>query len=185
MSGVPPASARCSNRFAGRTPVPAARAALLDRLRADAPEALIEAAGPVIGLRDVAEIAARATALVEDSATPPIPAAQARLIDDLLSLAGPAPQALERLRALARDLPAIAPAVEQFATRLAALEALGIATADLPSRRATAQHAEYYDGFVFSFHAAEPDLPPVASGGRYDALTAVLGQGRSIPASVA
>ena len=32
------------------------------------------------------------------------------------------------------------------------------------------------------FHAADPALPPVASGGRYDALTAVLGQGRSIPA---
>ena len=41
---------------------------------------------------------------------------------------------------------------------------------------------EYYDGFVFSFTAAPADLPPVASGGRYDALTSVLGQGRSIPA---
>jgi ATP phosphoribosyltransferase regulatory subunit len=42
---------------------------------------------------------------------------------------------------------------------------------------------EYYDGFVFGFFApARPDLPPVASGGRYDALTRVLGQGRSIPA---
>ncbi|MGB4826882.1 MAG: ATP phosphoribosyltransferase regulatory subunit, partial [Paracoccaceae bacterium] len=40
---------------------------------------------------------------------------------------------------------------------------------------------EYYDGFVFSFHGPA-DLPPVASGGRYDALTAVLGAGRSIPA---
>jgi ATP phosphoribosyltransferase regulatory subunit len=38
---------------------------------------------------------------------------------------------------------------------------------------------EYYDGFVFSFVAGEEI---VASGGRYDALTAVLGQGRSIPA---
>ncbi|MFN4192852.1 MAG: ATP phosphoribosyltransferase regulatory subunit, partial [Tabrizicola sp.] len=27
-----------------------------------------------------------------------------------------------------------------------------------------------------------PDLPPVASGGRYDALTAVLGAGAFIPA---
>ncbi|MFN6979767.1 MAG: ATP phosphoribosyltransferase regulatory subunit, partial [Gemmobacter sp.] len=34
----------------------------------------------------------------------------------------------------------------------------------------------------FSFHADQPGLPPVASGGRYDALTAVLGRGRSIPA---
>ena len=43
---------------------------------------------------------------------------------------------------------------------------------------------EYYDGFVFSFHAADPALPPVASGGRYDALAAHLGQGggQSIPA---
>ncbi|HHI69692.1 MAG TPA: ATP phosphoribosyltransferase regulatory subunit, partial [Rhodobacteraceae bacterium] len=42
---------------------------------------------------------------------------------------------------------------------------------------------EYYDGFVFGFYAeTRPDLPAVASGGRYDALTSVLGQGRSIPA---
>jgi ATP phosphoribosyltransferase regulatory subunit len=31
---------------------------------------------------------------------------------------------------------------------------------------------EYYDGFVFGFLApSRPDLPPVATGGRYDALT--------------
>ena len=42
---------------------------------------------------------------------------------------------------------------------------------------------EYYDGFVFGFYAeSRPDLPAIASGGRYDALTRVLGQGRSIPA---
>ena len=37
---------------------------------------------------------------------------------------------------------------------------------------------EYYDGMTFSFAApGRLDWPPVASGGRYDALTAVLGQG--------
>jgi ATP phosphoribosyltransferase regulatory subunit len=42
---------------------------------------------------------------------------------------------------------------------------------------------EYYDGFVFSFVARfSGSEEVVASGGRYDALTAVLGQGRSIPA---
>jgi ATP phosphoribosyltransferase regulatory subunit len=42
---------------------------------------------------------------------------------------------------------------------------------------------EYYDGFVFGFYAeARPDLPPVASGGRYDALTRCWGRGASIPA---
>jgi len=42
---------------------------------------------------------------------------------------------------------------------------------------------EYYDGFVFGFYAeGRSDLPPVATGGRYDALTRVLGQGAEIPA---
>ena len=42
---------------------------------------------------------------------------------------------------------------------------------------------EYYDGFVFGFTAAARlDLPPLATGGRYDALTRVLGQGVSAPA---
>ncbi len=42
---------------------------------------------------------------------------------------------------------------------------------------------EYYDGFVFGFYVeGRPDLPPVATGGRYDALTRVLGGGREIPA---
>jgi ATP phosphoribosyltransferase regulatory subunit len=171
------------DRFAGRAPVSPARAALLGHLRSDAPEALIEAAGPFIGLRDTAEIAARATALVEDAATPPIPTAQADLLDSLLQLSAPAPQALARLRALAADLPVLAPAVDRFAARLDALAALGIDVSDLPFAASHGRTTlEYYDGFVFSFHAADPSLPPVASGGRYDALTAVLGQGRAIPA---
>ena len=41
---------------------------------------------------------------------------------------------------------------------------------------------EYYDGFVFGFYADQAGWPAVASGGRYDALTRVLGQGRDVPA---
>ena len=37
--------------------------------------------------------------------------------------------------------------------------------------------------FVFGFYAERrPDLPPLATGGRYDALTRQLGQGSEIPA---
>ena len=44
------------------------------------------------------------------------------------------------------------------------------------------QTMEYYDGFTFTFQADRAGWPPVASGGRYDALTRVLGRGREIPA---
>ena len=171
------------DRFAGRAPVPEARARLLERLASDTPEALIAAAGTFTGLRGTDEIAARATALIEDAATAPIAAPEAALLYDLLSLQAPARAALAHLRGITPMLPAIAPAVDRFAARLDALDARGIDTVALPFEASHGRTSlEYYDGFVFSFHAADAALPPVASGGRYDALTAVLGQGRSIPA---
>ena len=40
---------------------------------------------------------------------------------------------------------------------------------------------EYYNGFVFGFTPENrPDLPQIAQGGRYDALTSALG--RAMPA---
>ena len=170
------------DRFAGRAPVPAARAALLQRLASDAPEALIAAAGPLVGLRSAEDIAARAEALLEDAKAPPIAAPEAALLYDLLALEAPSRAALAHLRGIAPLLPAITPAVDRFAARLDALDARGIATDSLPFEASHGRTTlEYYDGFVFSLHAPG-DLPPVASGGRYDALTAVLGAGRSIPA---
>jgi ATP phosphoribosyltransferase regulatory subunit len=36
---------------------------------------------------------------------------------------------------------------------------------------------------VFGFYASDaPHLPPIATGGRYDALTTQLGAGRAVPA---
>ena len=64
------------------------------------------------------------------------------------------------------------------------MAARGIAVDSLPFEASFGRTTlEYYDGFVFGFTApSRPDLPPVATGGRYDALTRVLGKGRSIPA---
>jgi len=170
------------DRFAGRAPVPPARAALLQRLASGDPAGLIEAAGPLVGLRGPEDIAARAEALIEDAKAPPIAAPEAALLYDLLSLEAPAQAALAHLRGIAPLLPAIGPAVEAFAARLDALAANGIDVATLPFEASHGRTTlEYYDGFVFSFHGPE-GMPPIASGGRYDALTAVLGAGRSIPA---
>lgn len=167
------------DRFGGRTPLPASRSALLKSLvEGGRPEAT-----PLVGLRSEAEIGARLAALAEDAAAPVIADEEVSLLEDLLNLSAKSSVALAHLRDLARNLPAITPAIDRMEDRLEALTRRGI---DISAIGFEASHGrstlEYYDGFVFSFHAQDPELPAVASGGRYDALTAVLGQGRSIPA---
>ena len=170
-------------RFSGQVPQPEARKNLMDRLKSASPEALLAAAGPLTGLRSEAEIASRARALVEDAEIAPVDPVQVAVLDRLLALEAPAEQALGELRNIARAMPSINSAVDRFEMRLDALSIRGIDVKSLPFEASHGQSTlEYYDGFVFSFHHPDPALPPVASGGRYDALTAVLGQGRSIPA---
>ncbi|MCC6306041.1 MAG: ATP phosphoribosyltransferase regulatory subunit [Rhodobacteraceae bacterium] len=174
---------RLLDRFAGRAPAPPERAALVARLAGADPRALIAAAGPLVGLRGEDEIRDRIALLVADAGAPPIAAPEAACLYDLLGLAAPATAALAHLRGITPLMPAIAPAVDRFAARLAALARRGIDPATLPFEASHGRSTlEYYDGFVFGFHAADPALAAVASGGRYDALTAVLGGGRSIPA---
>lgn len=173
---------RLLDQFAGRAPVPGSRQRLLARLGGAPVDALIEGAGPVIGARQHAEIAARVAVLLEEAEAPPIPAPEAALVYDLLALHAPAGAALAHLRGIVPLLPAIAPAVETFAARLAALAARGIDAESLPFEASHGRTTlEYYDGFVFSLLGPE-GMPPVALGGRYDALTAALGRGSSIPA---
>ncbi len=164
-------------RFGGRSPVPASRQALL------AAQGTRPAPAPLVGLRSEAEITARLAALAEDAAAPPVSAEEVAFLEDLLNLSAPSVMALAHLRDLARAMPHLAPAVDRMEARLDALAARGVAVDSLAFEASHGRTTlEYYDGFVFSFHAADPALPPVASGGRYDALTAVLGAGRSIPA---
>lgn len=159
-------------RYAGLDPVPTARAAALSGARPGA---------PWIGLRAPDEMEARIARLRLDAAAAPIPAAAVDRLDALFALRCPAPEAPARLRAL--DLPAIEDAIARLERRLSALAARGVA---LDTLGFDASHGrttmEYYDGFVFTLSAADPNLPPIASGGRYDALTRVLGGGRAIPA---
>ena len=166
------------DRFSGRTPVPASRAALL---AASDPMA---DAGPLIGLRSGAEIAARLDALRADACAAPIAGGEVDLLSAILTVRETCYNALERLRDIAVDMPAIGGAVAALAARLEAMSARGIDVASLPFETAYGRaQMEYYDGFVFGFTSdAHPELPPVASGGRYDALTRRLGAGREIPA---
>ncbi|WFE73418.1 ATP phosphoribosyltransferase regulatory subunit [Roseinatronobacter sp. S2] len=164
-------------RMGGQGPLAAPRADLLRALR-DVPP---EQAGPVVGLRSKDEIAARIAALIEDAATPPLPASQIAAVEAVLNLRGSARDVARDLRAQGWD--ALTPALDRLTARLDALQDAGIDTGNLPFEASYGRTTmEYYDGFVFGFIADRADLPPVATGGRYDALTAVLGQGRAIPA---
>ena len=91
---------------------------------------------------------------------------------------------MDRLRDIAVDLPAISDALDRLETRLDALAARGVGVDALDFEAAYGRTSmEYYDGFVFGFYAeGRLDLPPVATGGRYDALTRQLGNGAEIPA---
>lgn len=164
------------DRFAGRLAVPPARAALL--------AGQVQAEAPLIGLRSRAEIDARIAALHEDAAAAPIAAAQVDLIAALLDVRAAMPDAVGLLHDLAVDMPQIAGAVARVAAREAALRARGIDTQALVFEASYGRATmEYYDGFVFGFRSdTRPDLPSIASGGRYDALTRRLGQGAAIPA---
>jgi ATP phosphoribosyltransferase regulatory subunit len=166
------------DRFSSSAPLPAQRAALL------AAEDPFAQAGPEIGLRTRAQVEERLESLRQEAAADPIPAGVVELIDAVLAVREKMPYALEHLRDIAVDLPWIGPALDRLEARGAALARRGIDTEALDFEAAYGRtHMEYYDGFVFGFYAeTRPDLPPVATGGRYDALTRQLGQGRAIPA---
>ncbi|WP_425043370.1 ATP phosphoribosyltransferase regulatory subunit [Primorskyibacter sp. S87] len=166
------------DRFSGRASVPPCRAELL--VAADP----MANAGTVIGKRRTDEIADRIAALREDAAAAPISEAEMLGLDTLLSVRETMPNALERLRDVAVDLPQIGPALTRLEARIGALRDRGVDVDRLDFEASYGRTSmEYYDGFVFGFYAERrPDLPPIATGGRYDALTRQLGNGAEIPA---
>ncbi|WP_299689069.1 ATP phosphoribosyltransferase regulatory subunit [uncultured Tateyamaria sp.] len=164
------------DRFGGRTAAPASRKALL--------AGEVAATGPLTGLRSQAEIDARIAALHEDAAQPPISAGEMEGLDALLNVRETLPFALQQLQNLAADLPSIGVAVARLRARTDALAERGVDVASLEFEASFGRTSmEYYDGFVFGFYAtSRPDLPPVVSGGRYDALTRRLGGADGVPA---
>jgi ATP phosphoribosyltransferase regulatory subunit len=166
------------DRFAGRVETPAARQALI---ASDNPMAQ---AGPQIGLRSAAEVAERIDILKSDAALAPISATEVDLIEAILQVRETCPNALAQLRDIAVDVSSITGAVTRLGERFEALAARGVETSSLMFETSYGRTSmEYYDGFVFGFHATNhAGLSPIATGGRYDALTQRLGKGDAIPA---
>ncbi|MFQ5437474.1 MAG: ATP phosphoribosyltransferase regulatory subunit [Paracoccaceae bacterium] len=172
------------DRYTGSTPSPEGRRALLKEAGTIPADVLCERAGVHVGMRSLADIVARVEALEQDAAAPPISTTEAQILEDILSLRDKSPPALERLRDIEVDIPAIGPALQRMEARMDALAARGVNVEALDFEGAYGRTTlEYYDGFVFGYYAeSRADLPMIAGGGRYDTLTAVLGKGRSIPA---
>ena len=137
-----------------------------------------------IGLREPTDIAARHRELEEDARTPPISRHEVATIEAVLDLGGTMTTALDELERLLLGTPSLESAVAAFSDRRDALRSVSV---DVDNLRFASGHGrrtmEYYDGFVFGFRPRDRHgWPAVASGGRYDALTGRLGQGRSVPA---
>ncbi len=166
------------DRYAGRKASLEGRDALLDAVDPLAIDV------PMIGKRRTPEILERIDALREDRAAPPISDNELAGLETLLNVRETMPFALEQLRDIAVDLPQITSALDRLEARIAALQARGVDVDTLDFEASYGRTSmEYYDGFVFGFYAeGRPDLPPVATGGRYDALTRQLGGGAEIPA---
>ncbi|MEM6942918.1 MAG: ATP phosphoribosyltransferase [Pseudomonadota bacterium] len=141
-------------------------------------------AGEILGLREVGEVADRAAALAAAAAEPPMPAEQAEIIDAVLAIKAEAGEALSALRGIAAQAGiAIDGALDAFERRLDAINRSGLDGETLPFDASFGRTLEYYDGFVFEVRATgNPDLPPLAGGGRYDSLTAQLGAGHPVTA---
>ena len=158
---------------------------LIDRFSHAAPEAPEVLSGQVhVGLRSQDEIAERIAALRAEADTAPLTASEAARLDAIFSIRDTADKAARRLRAEAAGDSTLLAAADRFEARLQALSERGVDVAALDFEASFGRTTlEYYDGFVFGLSApGREDLPPVATGGRYDALTSVLGQGTAVPA---
>jgi ATP phosphoribosyltransferase regulatory subunit len=172
-----------------RPPAPSpGRRALVETVAGASPAAavagLMRVAGEPVGRRGADEVVLRARRLAAEADEPSMPAADARLIAEVLAVSGPAPDAAGRLGRIARAAGVgIGPAINRFEARLVALEAHWIDTGRLAFDAAFGRNLEYYDGFVFELRApGGAPHPPLAGGGRYDAMTVRLGAARPVPA---
>lgn len=152
--------------------------ALLDRFSRPAPPPPLPPDEGIVhvGLRTREEIAARLELLAEEAKTPPLSPADLTRLRALEAIEDSAPKAVAALRALGETASA-----HRLSDTLDAVAGHGIDPSSLRFQASFGLTSlEYYSGFVFGFTA--PGHAPVATGGRYDLLTAALNDGATVPA---
>ena len=136
----------------------------------------------ILGIRSVEAVAQRLALLAEEAQDPPMPRRDADLIGAVLGLECPAAKAPAQLRSIIGGV-GIDAVIDRLEARLDVLADKGLDPAAMRFNANFGRILEYYDGFVFEMRAeAQGEHPPLAGGGRYDALTERLGAARQIPA---
>lgn len=168
------------DRFSGKKPIIKARQRMLRNVEKIGTADILNVAGKHIGLRSEAEILGRINRLIKDALEPVLLPNEVNIISKILTLKTTVINALRIMQGFIVDIPNLRNAVNTFERRIGELDKAGIDIENLLFEgRYGLTNMEYYDGFVFSFTYGDK---VVASGGRYDSLTTVLGNGHGIAA---
>ena len=108
----------------------------------------------------------------------------AKSLAALLSISGPAVEAVENIRKLTKSVGVSLDApLKAMTARLDTLKSLGVDPKRVSFAARFGRNMEYYTGFVFELWARDAEGPvQVAGGGRYDTLMEQLGAKTHIPA---
>lgn len=129
-----------------------------------------------VGLRSREDIDDRIAVLADEAATAPIGQTDLERLRALRQIEEPAAEAVGTLKRLGEVASA-----EKLANTLDAISQHGVDPTALRFHASFGLTSlEYYSGFVFGFTAK--GYAPVATGGRYDLLTAALNNGTVVPA---
>lgn len=135
-----------------------------------------------VGGRTTAEIADR---FLEQSTLKggALPREAITVLKRFLSIAGNPDDAIAELRALTTDAKLdLAPAIDQFESRVGFMAARGIDVKQTRFSTAFGRGLDYYTGFEFELHHRGNGAEPLVAGGRYDGLMTQLGSATPIPA---
>ncbi len=157
---------------------------LLDLKKLDNINKSLDNGKTIFGLRSIDEIKERIDLINEENYTSPINHKDKELITKVQSLScklDKAPLMLENLFGIEKKF---LESIEKLKERNEELKKLKI---NIKNILFAVSHlrsgAEFYDGFTFGFFKKnDKNLPALAKGGRYDALTKIIGNGERLPA---
>jgi ATP phosphoribosyltransferase regulatory subunit len=173
----------CAGRGAKRTSI----SPLVDRVAGGDSLAVVEAEidarkFPLVGGRDLPEIAARLANKAADRQETPLDRAKADTLNAYLAIAGEA-SGIDHAFATVKGGARFEGARAYYAKRLFEMEELGLNPRRFHFAAGFGRELEYYTGFTFQIEADTPHGPvSVAGGGRYDNLLSDMGSPVKVPA---